>query len=137
MSSKVHFDYTWTNMKVNNSHLMINILGKTFPERSQNVGTDLTLWESSDNVLQTLCVSWEYIHVKLICIKRIFLHHQNLRLCPSHCHVCIGVRVLFMCSYAFCILFCFSFLSIYYHHYVTKVICVTLILYDRKIVMCV
>ena len=26
-------------------------LPRTFPERSQNVRTDLTLWESSDNVL--------------------------------------------------------------------------------------
>ena len=32
-------------------------LCKTFPEHSQKVGTALTLWESSENVLQPLCVS--------------------------------------------------------------------------------
>ena len=37
---------------------MIKISSKTLPERSQNVKTDLTLWEPSDNVLQKLCVSW-------------------------------------------------------------------------------
>ena len=45
---------------------MLNItytLWKMFPERSQKVktATALTLWEPSENVLQTLCVSWEDI----------------------------------------------------------------------------
>ena len=44
---------TQANMKVNNNHIRINIWGKTFLERSQNVGIELTLWEPSDNVLQT------------------------------------------------------------------------------------
>ena len=37
---------------------MINILEKTFQVRSQNVGTDQTLWEPSDKIMQTLCASW-------------------------------------------------------------------------------
>ena len=43
MSSKVHYDYTQANTKVNNIHIMINIVGKTIPERSHNVGTDVSL----------------------------------------------------------------------------------------------
>ena len=35
---------------------MSNILEKTSPERFHNVGTDLTSWKPSDNVLQTLYV---------------------------------------------------------------------------------
>ena len=58
IKSKVHNDYTQASMQVNNSHTMLNISGKTFPERSQNIGSDLTLWKPSDNVLQTLCASW-------------------------------------------------------------------------------
>ena len=55
ISSKVHYDYTQTSTKGNTSH---PIFGKTFPEHSQYVGTDLTLREPSDNFLQTLCVNW-------------------------------------------------------------------------------
>ena len=54
ISSKGHYA-----TKVKNSYIMINMLGITFPERSQNVETDLTLWEPSKNVLQTLGVSWD------------------------------------------------------------------------------
>ena len=35
-----------------------DILLRTFPERSKKIGTGLTLWEPSENVLQMLCVSW-------------------------------------------------------------------------------
>ena len=58
ISIKVYHDCTQDNMKVNNSHIMINISGKTFPEDSKNVGTYPTFSEHSDIVLQTLSVSW-------------------------------------------------------------------------------
>ena len=57
ISSAAHYDYTQANTKINNSHIMIDILGKTFPEHSQNVGTDLTLQEPPGNVLHTLYFS--------------------------------------------------------------------------------
>ena len=58
ISSKVHNDYKQTNTKVINSQFMINMLATTSTERSQNVGTVITIGEHSDNILQTLCVSW-------------------------------------------------------------------------------
>ena len=67
LSSKVHYDYTQANNKVNNSQIMINLSGKTFPERSKNIGTDRTLWLPSDNVLQTLSVSWVDVRWVGIC----------------------------------------------------------------------
>ena len=55
LSSKVHnYYYTQANTKVNDSHIIISILGKTFPEHSKNVGTDLTLSEPSANVMRYL-----------------------------------------------------------------------------------
>ena len=46
--------FLW-NIKVN--YIMIYTFWKIFPERSQKVGTDQTLWEPSDTFLQTLCDS--------------------------------------------------------------------------------
>ena len=47
----------WT-CKLQSHH---DILLKTYPERSQKVGTALTLREPSENVVQILCVSWDLI----------------------------------------------------------------------------
>ena len=37
---------------------ILNFIWKIFPACSQKVETALTLWGLSENVLQTLCVSW-------------------------------------------------------------------------------
>ena len=80
--SKGDYDYTQANTKVNNSHIMIN-LRKTFPEHFQNVGTDITLWEPSDNFQQTLCVSWEasyelHLLVPVVVVARLFCSYSKL-----------------------------------------------------------
>ena len=53
----------WNNVE----HVHYRYLTKTFPEYFQKAVTALTLWEPSENNLQTLCDNWAYP-----CIKNMF-----------------------------------------------------------------
>ena len=52
----------WKNVE----HVNYRYLVKTFPKCSLKVRTALILWEPSQNVLRTLCVSWD----RIIVVKR-------------------------------------------------------------------